>query len=314
MSPTAAGAQINSAPVPLRPAKPGRVAAARYGAGFWLIAFVFVTGMAFSTVPTPLYPLYQARDGFSTLTVTVVFAVYVVGVLTSLLLAGQVSDLVGRKKVLITALTLELIAAALFLAEPPLAVLLSARLVTGLGVGMLAPTASAYLHDLHEARRRGDSAQQFESVSTAANIGGLGVGPLVAGVLAQYLASPLRLPYLVFAGLLMLAFGAVEFTPETVKKKPVEPPYKPLRVSAGGGNRAGYLISAAMGFASFAVLGYSRPWPRRLSAEPCTIHPTRWLGSSCSPCSAPPQRPSRSRAGSPPGSGPASVCSPRRSE
>jgi len=120
MSRTAAGPQINSAPVLLRRVEPGRVTAARYGAGFWLIAFVFVTGMAFSTVPTPLYPLYQTRDGFSTFTVTVVFAVYVVGVLTSLLLAGQVSDLVGRKKVLTTALTLELIAAALFLAEPPL--------------------------------------------------------------------------------------------------------------------------------------------------------------------------------------------------
>jgi MFS family permease len=93
---------------------------ASYGAGFWVIALVFVTGMAFSTVPTPLYPLYQARDGFSTFTVTVVFAVYVIGVLTSLLLAGQVSDLVGRKKVLTVALALELVAAALFLAEPPL--------------------------------------------------------------------------------------------------------------------------------------------------------------------------------------------------
>jgi hypothetical protein len=59
--------------------------------GFWLIALVFVTGMAFSTVPTPLYPIYQGRDGFSTFTVTVVFAVYVVGVLASLMLAGQVS-------------------------------------------------------------------------------------------------------------------------------------------------------------------------------------------------------------------------------
>jgi hypothetical protein len=45
-------------------------AARRHGVGFWLIAFVFVTAMAFSTVPTPLYPLYQARGGFSTFTVT----------------------------------------------------------------------------------------------------------------------------------------------------------------------------------------------------------------------------------------------------
>jgi hypothetical protein len=78
------------------------------------------------------------------------------------------------------------------------------------------------------------------------------VGPLVAGVLAQYLAAPLRLPYLVFAGLLLLGLGAVAFAPETVESKPA---YKPLHISAGDGDRAGYLTSAAAGFASFAVFG-----------------------------------------------------------
>jgi MFS family permease len=253
MSRTAVRQMSNPAPVPPGGVEPDRAAVAGYGAGFWLIALVFVTGMAFSTVPTPLYPLYQARDGFSTFTVTVVFGVYVVGVLTSLLLAGQVSDLVGRKKVLTVALALELAAAALFLVEPPLSVLLVARLVTGLGVGVLTPTATAYLHDLYEAHRRGPSAQRFEIVSTAANIGGLGVGPLVAGVLAQYLAAPLRLPYLVFGGLLLLGLVAVSLTPETVKKRSVKPPYRPLRVSAGDGNRAGYLAATVSGFASFAV-------------------------------------------------------------
>jgi MFS family permease len=204
---------------------------------------------------TPLYELYQARDGFSTFTVTVVFAVYVVGVLTSLLLAGQVSDLIGRKKVLTVALVLELVAAALFLAEPPLPALLIARLVTGLGVGMLTPTATAYLHDLHEAQRRGASTQRFEIVSTAANIGGLGVGPLVSGILAEYLDAPLRLPYLVFGGLLLLGLIAIALAPETVERTSVKPPYKPLRISAGDGNRAGYLAATVAGFASFAVFG-----------------------------------------------------------
>jgi hypothetical protein len=86
---------IDPAPVPLRGADPTRAAVARYGAAFWWIAFVFVTGMAFSTVPTPLYPLYQVRDGFSTFTITIVFPAYTVGVLTSLLLAGHLSDLVA---------------------------------------------------------------------------------------------------------------------------------------------------------------------------------------------------------------------------
>jgi MFS family permease len=252
MSRTAGRQGISPAPVPRGGVEPGRAAVASYGAGFWLIALVFLTGMAFSTVPTPLYPLYQVRDGFSTLTVTIVFAAYTVGVLISLLLAGHLSDVVGRRKVLLAALALELAAAVLFVAEPPLPVLLVARLVTGLGVGMLTATATAHLQELHRASRPGASPQRFEIVSTAANIGGLGVGPLIAGVLAQYLDAPLRLPYLVFGVLLLASLGAVALAPETLQRRTSMGTYRPLRVRVEG-DTAGYVGAAAAGFASFAV-------------------------------------------------------------
>jgi MFS family permease len=246
---------INTAPVPRRDAEPAPAAVARYGAAFWWIAFVFVTGMAFSTVPTPLYPLYQVRDGFSTFMITIVFAAYTVGVLTSLALAGHLSDLVGRRKVLLASLALELAAAVLFLAEPPLALLLVARLLTGLGVGMLTPTATAHLQELHQASRPGASPQRFEIVSTAANIGGLGVGPLIAGVLAQYVTAPLRLPYLVFGVLLLISMAAVALAPETIVQRTSLRAYRPLRITVGGPDTAGYLAAAAAGVASFAVFG-----------------------------------------------------------
>src|SRR3954471_12597967 len=86
-----------------------RSGSARHGVGFWLIAVVFLVSLAFSTLPTPLYPLYQRADGFNTFTVTIVFAVYAVGVITSLLLAGHVSDWLGRKKILLPALGLEIV-------------------------------------------------------------------------------------------------------------------------------------------------------------------------------------------------------------
>lgn len=230
------------------------LAAGRYGAGFWTVAAVFVTAMAFSTVPTPLYPLYQAHDGFSTFTVTVVFAAYSLGVLTSLLLAGHVSDWLGRKKVMTSALALELLAAALFLATPSLPVLIVARLVTGLGVGMLTATATAYLQELHSAHRPGSSTRRFEIVSTVANIGGLGLGPVVSGVLAQYLGAPLRVPYAVFAVLLVTGAVAVALTPETVRRPDVRPAYRPQRVGATHGV-PGYLVAGAAGFTSMAVFG-----------------------------------------------------------
>ncbi|GAB3278808.1 MFS transporter [Kineosporia babensis] len=227
----------------------------RHGTGFWLIAFAFLTAMAFSTVPTPLYPLYMARDGFSTFMVTVVFAAYAVGVVISLILAGHVSDWVGRRRVLVPALLLELLAAGLFIVSTDLTVLLIARVITGLGVGMITATATAHLAELHAAHRPGAPAQRFEMVSTAANIGGLGFGPLIAGFLAQWVNAPLRTPYLVFALLLLLAVAAVLIAPETVKRPEVRPAYRPQRVSADHGDPAGYIAAAAAAFVAFAVFG-----------------------------------------------------------
>jgi MFS family permease len=246
--PESAPSQAEASPV-------DRDAARHHGRGFWLIAGAFLTSMAFSTVPTPLYPLYQAKVGFSTFMVTIVFAVYALGVLASLLLAGHVSDWIGRKKVFIAALALELAAAALFLLEPSLMVLLLARLITGLGVGLLTATATAYLQELHKAHRPGALPHRFEIVSTAANIGGVGVGPLVAGVLAQYLQAPLRLPYLVFGALLLLSILVVALTPETVQRPAVAPTYRPQRVSTDHGDPAAYVAALAAGFASFTVFG-----------------------------------------------------------
>jgi MFS family permease len=244
-----------TSPTEPSPRAPQLVDPARHGWGFWLIALAFLTAMAFSTVPAPLYPLYQARSGFSTFMITVIFAAYTVGVVTSLLLAGHVSDWVGRKKILIPALSLELVAAAIFLTEPPLPWLIVARLVSGLGVGMLTATATAHMHELHTRHRPDASGQRFEVVSTAANIGGIGCGALVAGILAQYVSSPLRTPYLVFVILLLASIVAVMLTPETVEEKLVRSAYRPQRISADHGDRPGYIAAGAAGFASFAVFG-----------------------------------------------------------
>ncbi|MCU1613096.1 MAG: csbC [Frankiales bacterium] len=244
-----AGAPSDAFPAPPRSLR------GRHRTGFWTIALAFLTTMAFGTVPAPLYPLYMTRDGFSTFMGTVVYAIYALGVVISLLLAGHVSDWVGRKKILVPALGLELVAAVLFLTDPALPMLLTARLITGLGIGMITATATAYMHELHAAHRPGASSQRFEIVSTAANIGGIGVGALVAGVLAQFVQAPLRTPYIVFAVLLLVSIVAVALTPETVEERLVKPAYRPQRISADHGDRAGYLAAAAAAFASFAVFG-----------------------------------------------------------
>ncbi|PRY30243.1 putative MFS family arabinose efflux permease [Pseudosporangium ferrugineum] len=225
------------------------------GVSFWSIAAVFAISMAFSTVPTPLYPIYQAEDGFTAFTVTVVFAAYAVGVVTSLLLAGHISDRTGRRRVLLAAIGLESLAAVLFLTRPDLPGLLLARFVTGLGVGIMAATATAYLLELHAAHRPGAGRGRFELVSAAANLGGLGAGTLVAGALAQFVSAPLRTPYVVFLVLLALSAVAVLAAPETVTVPAVAPRYRPQRIRIAASDRAGYLTAALGAFSAFAVFG-----------------------------------------------------------
>ena len=109
--------------------------ARRNGFGFWVVAFAFASVMAFTTVPTPLWSLYAQRDGFSSLTVTIVLAVYALAVAVSLFLVGHLSDWHGRRRVLIPALALQVVAAVIFIVWPSLAGLLSARVLSGLGIG-----------------------------------------------------------------------------------------------------------------------------------------------------------------------------------
>lgn len=231
-----------------RPRVPSPASSRRHGVAFWLIAAVFLVSLAFSTVPAPLYPLYQRQDGFSAFTVTIVFAVYAVGVVVSLLLAGHLSDQLGRRRVLLPALGLEIAAALVFLLWPALPGLITARFLTGLGVGMITATATAYLLELHTAHRPAAGRARFEIVSAAANLGGLGTGTLVAGLLAEVAPAPLRTPYVVFLILLALAVAAVAAVPETVAVPWKKPAYRPQRVRVD-------LVASATAFTAFAVFG-----------------------------------------------------------
>jgi MFS family permease len=244
------------------------VSGRRHGIGFWVVAAAFMTAMAYSTVPAPLFPLYVAREGFSTFAITVVFSAFAVGVVISLLLAGHVSDWVGRKTILVPALGLEVVSALLFLSGTGLPVLIVARVINGLGVGMITATATAYLADLHARHRPDAPAHRFEIVSTAANIGGLGAGALVAGALAQYAGSPLSTPYVVLAVLLVVSMIAVALVPETVTRSQVR--YRPQRISAGHG-------AAGLGaFSAFAVFGvFTSVSPGFVAGE--LHHPSRTL-------------------------------------
>src|SRR3954468_3364953 len=117
--------------------------------GFWSVAFAFVAVMAYSAVPAPLYVIY----GFASLTTTILFATYAVGVVGGLFLAGHVSDWYGRRRVLVPALALSLVSGVFFLAFREPGWLTVGRVLNGVSVGAVTATATAWLQELEGGRR-----------------------------------------------------------------------------------------------------------------------------------------------------------------
>ncbi|MDN4613832.1 MFS transporter [Leifsonia sp. F6_8S_P_1B] len=227
----------------------------RHGAGFWVIAAAFLAVMAFSTVPTPLYAFYQARDGFPTWVVTVIFAAYAVGVIASLFLVGHVSDWAGRRRMVLVAVLVEIVAAALFLFWNDVAGLIVARTLSGIGVGALTASATAHLSELRAVARPQEAPRLAGTVSTVVNTGGLALGPLIGGAFAQFLPAPLLLPYAVFLVVLAVAAVAVALVPETVERAEERPAYRPQRISLPASARGAFSAAATAAFAGFAVFG-----------------------------------------------------------
>jgi MFS family permease len=263
MTPTTRSQRFRERPLePLRaggpedPAAPSRGhGKRRHRLGFWLVAYAFTVTMAFSSVPTPLYVLYQARDGFGPFTLTLIFAAYAAGVVLSLLIAGHVSDWFGRRRVLVPAILVNVLAGIVFLAWPAVPGLLIARFVSGISIGLLTATATAHLTELHLAARPGASRSRADVVATAANLGGIGLGPLVAGLLAQYAPDPLHLPFYVVEVLMLVGVLAISLAPETVDRPEPRPAYRPQRVSVPPAARPAYLAAGGAGAVAFAMIG-----------------------------------------------------------
>jgi MFS family permease len=223
-------------------------------AGFWAVAFSFLVVAAFSTAPSSLYGLYEQREHLSSLTITFVYAVYAVGVVGSLLLAGHVSDWYGRRVVLLPAIAVAIAAAAPFLAWRSLAGLFVARVLTGVAVGAAVATATAFITDL-DSGPAGLPTRRAGIVSTIANIGGLALGPLIAGVLARYEQHGLTLPFQVFAAALALAGIAVGLSPEGHPAAHPRPRYRPQHLSVPANARRQFTAAAGGVFLCFAVFG-----------------------------------------------------------
>jgi len=205
-----------------------------------------------SSLLTPLYQLYRSQYGLGALGLTSIYAVYVVGNLAALLFLGRLSDQLGRRPIALAGLALAGFSTLLFLIASGNSLLFAGRVISGCAVGLGSGAATAWITEATPAERRPLAA----STMTAFNFAGLALGPVVAGLLAQYAPWPLHLPFLVYLGLLAAAATLVLIARETLDRDGAETFNLMPRLAVPKGKRLAFAGPAAGGFAAMAVVGY----------------------------------------------------------
>jgi len=204
-----------SEPVGLVARQPAQRRTVPRAAAFWLLAAVLFLLFIASAAPSPLYRVYQAQWRFSATTLTVIFAVYALVLLITLLLFGSLSDYLGRRRVIAVGLALAAAACGLFLVADGPGVLLAARAVQGVAVGVATGALGAALIDLQPAGSgRGPLA------SSAVPGAGLAVGALGTSALVQYAPDPTHLVWWVLLGAFLAGIGVVLVLPEPATTRP----------------------------------------------------------------------------------------------
>ncbi|MGJ7518400.1 MFS transporter [Pseudomonas baetica] len=181
-------------------------------ASLWFLAITLLSFLAASTAPTPLYHLYQEQLHFSAAILTLIFGVYALSLLVALLTVGSLSDHLGRKPVIFTAVLLNGVAMLLFIYADNVAWLISARVLQGFATGMATAVLSATLLDTDR--------QQGPLINSVAPLIGMALGGLGCGLLAEFAPAPLHLTYWLLLALFVMQALYVWRLPESVSPQP----------------------------------------------------------------------------------------------
>jgi len=206
-----------------------------------------------ATLPTPLYPLFRSAFGFSGVTLTLIYATYVLGNLAALLLFGRLADQIGRRRVGLPAIGVAIASTLAFAFATGTPWLFVARALSGFSTGLAAGAVTAWIAELHPNRGSGAASR----IAAAANFFGSAAGPLTSGLVAQFAPAPLQLPFYIYLVLLCATAGLVLLPPETVAKpsRLADVSLKP-RLGVPRPIRLQFLAPAVAGFATFSLIGF----------------------------------------------------------
>ncbi|WP_213881500.1 MFS transporter [Pseudomonas sp. dw_358] len=215
-----------------------------------LAAIAFLIVMIGTTLPTPLYALYEQQLGFGPTWLTLIFSTYAAGVIAALLVAGGWSDQLGRRPMMFAAIAMSAISAVVFLSWQSIPGLLVGRLFSGFSAGIMTGTGTVAVIELAPKAWRGLATL----IATGANMLGLGLGPLLAGITSQYLPWPLHLSYSGHLVMLGLATLFVAMIRESAQR-PAKPRLQVQRPSIPAQVRPLFIPACIAGLAGFGVAG-----------------------------------------------------------
>lgn len=225
-----------------------------------------------STLVTPLYVIYEAQFHFSRITLTLIYATYIVGNMIALMLLGRLSDAIGRRVVCLAATGIAVLSALLFLFASSAGWLFAARAVSGLSVGLAAGATTAWITELDVRQSRA----RASLIVTASNFLGLALGSLLSGALARYAPFPLEIPYIIFLGILLALGLLLILVGETVREtKPLASVDWTPRLALPPETSADFVAPAITAFGAMALVGYYAALIPSILAE--TFHQTDHL-------------------------------------
>ena len=154
-----------------------------------------------ATIPTPLYSLYKVTFALSPLAITLIYAAYSIGVVPTLFFFGPLGDALGRKPLLVIAILFAIVGTLTLGFATSFDWLIIGRLAQGVGIGAVLGNATAALVEFEPNGNK----QRASQIAGMTQLGGLALGPLAAGLMAEFLFAPTLLVYILEFILLIIA-------------------------------------------------------------------------------------------------------------
>jgi MFS family permease len=218
---------------------------------FWLVVAAQTLWIAASNFPTPLFPLYERRYGFASGVVTLLFGVYVLALIPSLLTLGRLTDRIGRRPTLVAGMAISVLSSLAFASARNVGWLFAGEIIYGITGGLVMSSAAVVIRELHPKQGVASGAL----AATLATVSGLVVGPLVSGLLASVTPWPTVSPYALDIVLAVLLAAALLRIPETRPNHPT-PARRPPVLHVPAEIRPAFIATAVAGATPWMATGW----------------------------------------------------------